>query len=1159
MMRALLLLGLFVAHAWAQEVTPCPSTCRCQLNTRPNNKTVSSANVRQQSAVKVRCGEPGLGKVSAISELDPSLFPKNVTHLDLSSNLLTEISKAAFAHLPQLQKLDLKDNLIRYLAQEAFSNLTNLRRLDLSGNKLSRISGPVFLGLERLNSLKISRNELTSIAEGTFDDLIALKSLDLSSNPLICDCHLAWLVDWLGNESVSVASGSACLSPPHLKGHELAGLSGLVCRPPSQVSLEILPDTDQLVFQGDSLRLSCLLVGPSKEAQVSWTWRGQQLTDIRPTTHFLPHQAMTVSSLSISELRPIHSGPWRCFWGNLSQALRLTVLTPESTVCNATVSEDPRGRYSWPATLSGEVAVVPCPALLGARAARACLDGGRWGPWDSGPCPYLSNITRALQQFAQLSPSRPKEAADALSRLLRFTGDVGALSSSRDIVYLARTLTNHLSALDPTTAPLVLSTVAGAVKLPNDLLQEAEIEDKSCTKMVEASEAVAELSAVSLDAIAVQSFRVNRDTFKGLWCAWYEEKGGKRHLDCGSEHHTMEKEVIAAIEVPASLFLHMPKSNRLSATLMVVVMESASLFPDNSTINSPVIGCKLIGESLTEPLDSTPVWVTAKAPLESMPVAWVNGRWNEVGCAVGRLLGPLVLFHCNSLGYFGLRHEAIPALPTLPPPLPSRLSPAAAYAACLVLGTCLLVAVVTYVASPLSMPASTRHSLANTWLAIVLLSVVFSCGVHLTGDAIVCHSVGLLLHYLTMSCLLWMTVTISDLHSRLTAHEKIIDEDEEEDTIPSGPKPLLGLYLVGWGVGLIICGISGAVHRYTTPYYCFLPPSSAVTAALVPGLIVLMVFGLTWIMAHFAVQRRANDPPPSASSASLDQERTPRSQLLAHLAILLLFLAAWGTAAASIVVISPFSTILSCVHVAVCTALGTTVLLYFCAGRGDVAAEWKAFADPRQWIVPTSEHCHGQTVADMEMVTEQITMTMTDQTTMTIIEKNEVQTEEEPEDEAELLRKIASLRSVVLPPPATTVVSEDTFYDPRQLGVARKFFRRQRLRQNSDAESLFSGGSKVNNTNIHPPKLNNRINLHPNMMNVELSVHKNFFEPPRAHSPMSSISEARHQKSRYLSRAHSADNLEQEKRRRHRTRRKRRRKTEELGNESDTSKQETCV
>lgn len=161
-----------------------------------------------------------------------------------------------------------------------------------------------------------------------------------------------------------------------------------------------------------------------------------------------------------------------------------------------------------------------------------------------------------------------------------------------------------------------------------------------------------------------------------------------------------------------------------------------------------------------EPLDTAPIWITAKAPLESMPAMWQGGQWKDTGCAVGRLLGPLVAFHCNTLGYFGLRVEELPVAPPLAPPMPSRLSPAAAYAACLVLGTCLLVAVVTYVAAPLSMPAATRHSLANTWLAMVLLSVVFSCGVHLTGDWIVCHSVGMLLHYLTMSCLLWMTVTI---------------------------------------------------------------------------------------------------------------------------------------------------------------------------------------------------------------------------------------------------------------------------------------------------------------------------------------------------------------------------------------------------------------
>jgi hypothetical protein len=55
----------------------------------------------------------------------------------------------------------------------------------------------------------------------------------------------------------------------------------------------------------------------------------------------------------------------------------------------------------------------------------------------------------------------------------------------------------------------------------------------------------------------------------------------------------MLKEIVATIEIPASLFLHMPKSSRQTAQLMVIAMESAALLPDNTTIRSPVMGCKI--------------------------------------------------------------------------------------------------------------------------------------------------------------------------------------------------------------------------------------------------------------------------------------------------------------------------------------------------------------------------------------------------------------------------------------------------------------------------------------------------------------------------------------------------------------------------------------
>lgn len=76
----LLVFGLIAAHARAQEVTPCPPSCRC-LSIKPNNRTAGLSGSRQQYSVKVRCGDSGSGKVSSVAELDPTLFPKNVTQL----------------------------------------------------------------------------------------------------------------------------------------------------------------------------------------------------------------------------------------------------------------------------------------------------------------------------------------------------------------------------------------------------------------------------------------------------------------------------------------------------------------------------------------------------------------------------------------------------------------------------------------------------------------------------------------------------------------------------------------------------------------------------------------------------------------------------------------------------------------------------------------------------------------------------------------------------------------------------------------------------------------------------------------------------------------------------------------------------------------------
>ena len=70
--------------------------------------------------------------------------------------------------------------------------------------------------------------------------------------------------------------------------------------------------------------------------------------------------------------------------------------------------------------------------------------------------------------------------------------------------------------------------------------------------------------------------------------------------------------------------------------------------------------------------------------------------------------------------------------------------------------------------------------------------------------------------------------------------DPIADDDElREQPIR---KPILGLYLVGWGIGMIICGISGAVNirEYASYSYCFLSSTPTLASLLVPAAILLV-------------------------------------------------------------------------------------------------------------------------------------------------------------------------------------------------------------------------------------------------------------------------------------------------------------------------------
>ncbi|XP_024880202.1 leucine-rich repeat-containing protein 40 [Temnothorax curvispinosus] len=154
----------------------CPTRCLCHLTEIPRT---------------VECSKQGL-----------QTFPENISdvveHLDLSSNLLTEITDE-INRLTELQYLNLAKNQLTSLPNN-LEELKNLRRLDLSDNVIINTADIASISqLPSLAVLYISRNLLPDLKGLTSE---VLQALDAGY------CH----IKELGNESLNGLSALTTLS-----------------------------------------------------------------------------------------------------------------------------------------------------------------------------------------------------------------------------------------------------------------------------------------------------------------------------------------------------------------------------------------------------------------------------------------------------------------------------------------------------------------------------------------------------------------------------------------------------------------------------------------------------------------------------------------------------------------------------------------------------------------------------------------------------------------------------------------------------------------------------------------------------------------------------------------------------------------------------------
>ncbi|KAL4699093.1 hypothetical protein H8959_011750 [Pygathrix nigripes] len=302
------------------------------------------------------------------------------------------------------------------------------------------------------------------------------------------------------------------------------------------------------------------------------------------------------------------------------------------------------------------------------------------------------------------------------------------------------------------------------------------------------------------------------------------------------------------------------------------------------------------------------------------------------------------------------------------------------YACTAVMLLCLLASVITYIVhqSAIRISRRGRHTLLNFCFHAALTFTVFAGGINRTKYPILCQAVGIVLHYSTLSTMLWIGVTARNIYKQVTKKAPLcLDADQP----PYPRQPLLRFYLISGGVPFIICGVTAAtnIRNYGTEdedaAYCWMAWEPSLGAFYGPAAVIALVTCVYFLGTYVQLRRhpgrryemraqpeeqrrlatpdgsrgiRPSTPPArDAPGASvLQNEHSFQAQLRAAAFTLFLFTATWAFGALAVSQGHFLDMVFSCLYGAFCVTLGLFVLIHHCAKREDVWQCWPHRATP---------------------------------------------------------------------------------------------------------------------------------------------------------------------------------------------------------------------
>jgi len=250
------------------------------------------------------------------------------------------------------------------------------------------------------------------------------------------------------------------------------------------------------------------------------------------------------------------------------------------------------------------------------KASYHCNMNGQWEHLNTESCPYISHTTKILEQFSKVNLSLTKSSLlETAKRFKNYTGNGSVkLTDPVEIHFIVRTIENYLDFLvdEKELGIMLIDVVSSMMKLSKEILKRAEMSFKACTRLIKAIEHITEF-APSIQShkkyMALEEFRIKRDSFGGLTCTWYtnvatDTDSDARFLHCTTINrttsiNTKDKTIEASIQLPASLLQH-SQDGTIPHQLMISMYSDSRLFPKMITNDSMDISTCIVGSKLSK-------------------------------------------------------------------------------------------------------------------------------------------------------------------------------------------------------------------------------------------------------------------------------------------------------------------------------------------------------------------------------------------------------------------------------------------------------------------------------------------------------------------------------------------------------------------------------